>query len=78
MVSLVETPPIDCDAEIWDARAEFHVGTFILRYLSDWPAADGSRYVDDLEKWGTNLAKDGRERLKELDASPLRSIGGDA
>jgi hypothetical protein len=74
----VPTSQVSADATTWDARAEVDIGLIILRYISESPPPEGSVVVDSLTDWGERLLADGRRRLEDLGASPLRSIGGEA
>jgi hypothetical protein len=80
MATLTEVPTSQesTDAAIWDSRAEVDIGMLILRYVHESPPPEGSVVVDSLTDWGERLLADGRRRLEDLGANPLRSVGGDA
>lgn len=62
MAAAIETG----DAAVWDARSEAELGTFILRYLRDFPPPEGAQLADPLRAQGAKFSKRGRNQLQAL------------
>jgi hypothetical protein len=59
---------------VWDAQAEYDLGVLMLRYLHDHPPPLDSEFAAHFQDWGDRLSSRGQERLKELQARPLRVV----